>query len=948
MKIFSLSTLFILLLSGKLWAFQLEGEVRDQHTKEPLIGAIIAIEGTTIGDLTDEKGHFSLILEEKWIGSNLTVSYVGYQKQDIQIGEQNFITIELIPNKFLEEVVIQSSIAGTKPKEQIATSYNQINAEELAEEQSFNNMADVLNGRSGAMQTFGVNGKVGSGIRFNTRASATFSLNRDPLVFVDGVRMNTSNINDVGSSAQETLAGLNDLNLNNIASIEVLKGPAAAASYGSEASNGVILIRTKKGTGERLNINLKTSQGLNVLANKYNFLVNNKDINDFYTPGRIQNIYGSVSGRSGENGLFLLSIDHRDNESHVPGNRDLRETFNGRYDYNKKKYSFGFSSQYTVGQLWLPPTGSGKYDATWNLMKDQKPWPFLEGKREAWAAQEIKYDNNRFLGNLYLNYSPIENLEIRSTLGYDQNTVDGINYKPFGINFGSIQEGAKTSSNRINSNTNWEISANYLFELNPKNRLRAALASQLNYSQSIATSVSVEGFPSENVNGLGAAGTITSTEESRFEKRTQGVYGELSYDYDNKLFLTTGLRRDASNLLGSNVSSIWYPQANLVYNLTEEKLFQNIFDQLKLRMAYGESGRLPHPEDAKTTYKAMQMPTGPGYITYIKGNPDIRPERSKEWELGTDLGYKWIDINFTYYRQKTVDAIVYTDLKPSEGWSTNSAKYAQNAGSINGSGYELGFNINPFKDLNHKLTFEIFGNINYQENKVTDTGGQEYLYFASAIKEGLPAYAFYTQKSQGAVFNEDGTYAGEIIGDYENLGKPFPDYSGSFGLNMTIARNLSINSLFTFATGFQIYNISQRNIAGQGDNLLAKETALEKMNQSTVGSDEYKYWANELSQYERSRGNFVQDGDFLRLSNVVISYNLTKTINNWFGHLSFSHVVLSASGSNLWLTTKYKGVDPLVAGEGGSRDLRNVSHIGSDWTSVPAPRTYLLTLNIGI
>ncbi|BDD09754.1 SusC/RagA family TonB-linked outer membrane protein [Fulvitalea axinellae] len=942
---YALVGLFLISFQSAFAQTKMEGKVVDLDTKEALVGVMLGIEGTKVSAQTDIDGRFSLSIPENLTSRKLTVSFVGYEKQLFPVSASSSLVIKLKSSNVLQEVVVQSSLAGKKPASQIATAYDRVAVDDLADKQSFNSVADLMNGRSGSMQLYNVNGKVGTGIRFNTRASATFSLQRDPIVFIDGIRVNTSNISDV-SSAQESLGGLNDLNPNDIESIEVLKGPAASASYGSEAANGVVFITTKKGSNEDISVNVKYSEGVNVLANDYDYLVNNDPINDFYTTGNVRDIYGSVNGRSGEYGRFNVSFNHRDAESHVPGNSDVRQSFKGRYDYTREKYSFGFSNQYSVGEVVMPPTGSGKYDATWNLVRNQTPWPYL--MEESWEAREVKYNNNRFLGNFYATYSPIENLEFKSVFGYDKNNVDGLSLMPYGYAYGSTTKGQKTLSNREDTNLNWEVSATYSLTVAEGHDLSATLVSQLNSSKSEFGSTTVKDFAGPGSDGMGSGGTITNTNEDTFEKRTHGIYGEVTYGFQNKLYVTTGLRRDASNLIGSNVSSIWYPQANVAYNLSEEDFMPEAFDMFKLRVAYGESGRLPHPEDATTTYKAVQTPDGPSYITYIKGNPDIKPERTREWEFGTDITIGPLDFNVTYFDQRTVDAIIYTDLKPSEGWPTTNAKYAQNAGEIEGNGFELAVNYRAYESADGRFGVNIFGNVNRQESEVVDTQGQEFTYFASTIQEGLPAYAFYSQKSQGAKFNEDGTYKGEVVGEYEYMGNPFPEYQGSFGLDLKLFRNFSASALFTFATNFQIYNISARNIARSGDNYEAKESAKENMNSHPVGSPEYIRWANELSKYESSRGNFIEDGDFLRLSNVTLSYDLTDLAHRIVDKSKISHVTLSATGSNLWLSSGYSGTDPLVAGEGGSSAKRGMSHIGSDWTSVPAPKTFMFTLSVGI
>jgi hypothetical protein len=214
------------------------------------------------------------------------------------------------------------------------------------------------------------------------------------------------------------------------------------------------------------------------------------------------------------------------------------------------------------------------------------------------------------------------------------------------------------------------------------------------------------------------------------------------------------------------------------------------------------------------------------------------------------------------------------------------------------------------------------------------------------ILEGLPAFSFYTGVSEGALFNSNGVYTGAKESTPQVLGKPFPTYNGSFGFNLQLVNNLRVQSLFTYSKGAKVYNISNRNVASQGNNYKASEDLKALLATQTPGTDEYINTANELSKYAGPRGNFVEKADFIRLSNVTISYDLgswAKKQTNGF----FKSCVLSITGNNLWLKTNYGGVEPQIDSQGGSKRNRGISYLSSDWTAVPAPRSYAMSVNIG-
>lgn len=940
-----LCCLICLFCTGTAIAQQIRGRVTDAIGGQPIPFAAVQIkERPNTGTQTDQQGHFTLPATSY---ESIIIRMIGYEPQVVSL--QHWKDGTIIPMKKgvqLDAAVITASLASSRSKRTIGSNVESIKAEDAIANQRPSSLADIINGRVTGVQVYNTNGKAGMPIRFNVRSGATLSMERDPLVFIDGVRYSNSNISDINSS-QEAMSALNDLAMDDIASIDIIKGPSAAASYGAEAANGVIVIKTKKGLQQQKGVSgsAKYSLGVTQLARKYDQFVNNKDLNDFFRTGISHNLYAGLNARFDASNSLYLSVNSNNNQGHVPGNNDNRYSFRTGYDFSKDRFKASVNLNYVQGTLHIPQSASGKNDAIWNLMLSTTPWSLVN--KDTWFAIERKYDNRRFTGNLQLSYVLPGEVKLSFNYGMDQNQVDGLYYVPYGYLLDGANTGNKTTSNRSNQNSNWDFKIARSFRLGEDWGIDLSVLSQQTRAYEKVQTVTARKFATDGVSNIGGATEITSVTEEDFEKRTHGIYGEAFLHFKDQLYVNAGLRRDVSNLIGRNVASIYYPSVSVAYNLEKAAFLANKIEAWKLRAAYGESGRLPYPNDAVTAYKTATTPYGPALVPDRKGNPDIRPERTREIELGTDFTFKKQQLSVTWYNQQTSDAIVYTTLTPSDGWpSSLSGDYPENIGLIRGSGWEVSLNSRVFTSRDQRSSIDLFASFNQQKNKVINTGGREIVNLTNVIREGDPAFAFYNTTSTGPLFDATGKYTGAAESSNHYLGKPNPDYYGSFGFRMQLFRHLNIQSMFTYSQGATVYNIAFRNVAAQGNNLAAKETLKQQLQQYTPGTKEYIATATQLANYESYRGNFHHKADFIRLSNVNITYDASDMARR-ITKGKLQRVQFSLSGNNLWLTTNYPGAEPQVDSQGGSKRVRGISYLSADWTAVPAPRTFAFTTNIG-
>lgn len=944
---FTLTLSMLMLLNTVLNAQKIKGIVYESTTNAPIPGATVLIENEKKSiTYTNENGAFEI---EAKSGQTILVKMLGFKEFKKQIvAKKDFekLSIYLEAGVQLNDVVVTASLANSRSKKSVGANIDYVDVAAISATKNPSSIADILNGRISGAQIYNTNGKVGMPVRFDIRSAATFSMERDPLIFIDGVRYSGSNTSDINSS-QEAMSALNDLPLNDIESINVIKGPAAAASYGSEAANGVIVIQTKRGTRDKkgIAVNVKYTNGFSELARKYDQYVNNDDLNNFFQKGNTQQLYANFSAQFDPKNSLFFSANTNNTSGIIPGNKDNRQTIRTGYDFVKDNLKFSVNAGYVTGTLSIPQSASGRDDALWNLMRDQKPWPFIS--EESWRAIQKEYKNDRFTGSAKLSYSFPFGIKAETLLGLDLNNIDGINYLPYGYLQGTNNTGYKQTSKRTNQNFNWDVKLSKNFVFNPKLQLNLSLISQLTKATEKVDGISVRNFALPNISNSASAAEILGVTDTYFEKRTQGTYGEAFLNYNDKLFINTGIRRDVSNMIGRNVASIWYPTISVAYNINELGFLTGIFENWKLRTAYGESGRLPYPNDAQTAYLVENSSYGTLIRPLRKGNPDIKPERTGEFEIGTDISIAKQKISFTYYLQNTKDAIVYTTLLPSLGWpSSLSGDYPENIGKIRGQGLEISYNGRIITSRNKQHSLDFFINFNHQSNKVINSGGRDILNSVNLIREGLPAFTFYSTSSMGPVFNSAGVYTGAKESALQTYGRPFPEFNGSFGYNITLFKNFSLQTLFNYSKGAKVYNISNRNVASQGNNFAAKNDLKNLLATQTPGSPAYIETATALSKYEGLRGDFIEKADFVRLSNLTISYNLSDWTKKQTKN-ALKTCVLSVTGNNLWLKTNYGGAEPQIDSQGGSKRTRGISYLSSDWTAVPAPRNYAFSLNIG-
>lgn len=962
----------------------LQGQVVDAATGDPLIGAAVAVPGTGLGVATDLGGEYTLDLP---VGDHtVRISYTGYVpvNRDVVVreGAPLVLNVGLEPDLTgLEEVVVTGALSERSvSRSEVAVS--RINAEDLTDLTPYQDVSQLLNGKIAGVSVQPSSGNVGGGIRFNVRAGGGLNGDGQPLIFLDGVRIDNAEIEGyaVGGQGVGALSGLNP---DDIASIDVLKGPAAAALYGTDASNGVVLITTKKGTigggptASPFRVDYTGTYGQNSQQFSYDETTSgttSEVANAVFEDGAIRQHTLALSG--GSNTVrYFTQFDTRDEDGIVFGNFQDRRSLRGNFEaFPLPGLTVGVNASYGFNTVGQPVNDNSILGYLGNTILSPTPYAFTDSL--AVRAQTSVYRTNRFLGSFDARYTPLPNLALHANVGLDASDARQDRTRPQNFQYSGVTNGQRSVYNRENDQVSFQLDGRYRYGVGPRLLLTSAVGLQ-GFDRRVQTVFfQVEDYATALITDIGAGSAYVSGGEFFNNLRQVGIIAEQSLEYDDTFFATVGVRNDYSSVLGTEAPSILYPTVRGALRLDRFAAVPALFSLLKVRAAYGESGQLPESFDGiPVLYSAEVGGDGAGATPESIGNPAIEPERVGEFEAGLDLEVaSRVGLQATYYRQASRESIFDVPLAPSSGLVASNRP--TNVGEIVGQGLEFALDATPVARRNVAVNLGVI--LNYATNEVKSVGvdseGEPLppLYDGfdiNVIRPGLPRSAFYLPPVNGALFDADGVYLGVDTGvdselhaaqieagtcsledDRCFLGVPYPEWSGSFSANVTLFRDLTIYALADWATGLSVHNGTRGLQARFGNNSernrLADQLGIgsaDDLPDLTPGTQEYTDAAN---AYARTLGtldaNLIEDADYLKLREVSVRYNLGRLISQAPGFDRVRTASLSVSARNLFTTTKYGGLDPEV-NYAGARSLSR----GQDFLTLQTPRVIYASLSLG-
>jgi TonB-linked SusC/RagA family outer membrane protein len=1041
-KVFTSLFFLCILLTGLSSFAQVKtitGKITSTDDGGALPGASIKIKGGTTGTSTDGNGNFTIQVSSS--NAVLVISLLGYKTQEITVGDRTTVNLALASDsQQLQEVTVSTALGITRQAKSLGYAAQTVNDKDL----NFNHQPNLLNALQGKVagatisSTGGGPGQ-GASIRIRGVNSIDPNISGDPLYVIDGVQIDNSTStqganpggNAYGSRGVTNRAS--DVNPDDIETINILKGGAATALYGLRGANGVVVITTKRGKQNGIQINLNSSYGfdevlispkvqteftqgvLGVYLNPpggigpaWGPTIAEAKLIDPTHPDKLYNNYDQAfgTGQQIKNSLsviggsevvkFFSSISQLYQKGMMPNtdnknfsgrlNTDfiispklkasvnMNFTNSGGYTYSADRFGEGlayFSPRYDVAD-YQNADGSQKYLGTNNPI-----W--------GTANNKLKSDVNRYIAGASLTYDPLKWLNFSYRFG-----VDTYNENRVRTARGPMYTGEAMYDNDQGYygefNTKFRT-LNSTFVATASTKLGENITGTLRLGQELFDRRIKETGTLGSILGIydffnmANAGVLTPSQALR-EKRLIGYFGEATFDYKNYLFLTLTGRNDITSTLPKENRSFFYPSASLSYVFSDQFKLPAVISQAKLRLSYARIGKDASEYSTFTGYTPnTSLPTGTGGLTIAPnlGNPDLLPEFTNTYEAGLEMSFfkNRVGFDFTYYYSLSTDQIIQTQISSAVGYVTKSI----NAGDIRNRGIELVINGKPIvgKDFNWSTNLNLSAN----RNKVLSmpNGISEIVYGAARgygnagvtmkLIEGQPygnIYGSYFNRYYGTQA-EDPVYLDKNLplligangfpsisgGKQKLLGNSQPDYIIGFGNNFSY-KNFSLNVLFDARLGFEKYNwledfysafglpdyTADRRTIRVFDGVLAKGQPNTKpvyMGQR-IGPDNFDYGEGYYRiLYRNVSEPFVSDASWVRLRSASLSYRLPV---EWLPAKAIKSASLSVTGNNLWLWTKYYGVDP----ESSSYDSGS-NNDGSAGFTYPSARTIMFTFNVG-
>ncbi|HBK72000.1 MAG TPA: SusC/RagA family TonB-linked outer membrane protein [Flavobacteriaceae bacterium] len=971
----SLLILCFVMLYSFSEAQSISGTVSDESG--PLPGATVIVKGTTNGTTTDFDGKYSINvgnLENKL----LVFSSLGYKTVSVKLNTDNQLVDMVLQEDLLslDEVIITGT-SGIATKKQLGSAITSITADDLSDSKAIVSVGEALQGQVAGAYISRNSGNPSGGMSIRLRGASTLSGSSDPLYIIDGVVVNnrSNQAIDLGGYTQNRLV---DINPNDIERIEILKGAAAAAIYGSRASNGVVQIFTKKGKIGAPKITYTASVNVNKIRKNlpYNDAQLEWDANGVAVPATRYNYqdYIFTSGTGYENSLsinggtektkYAFSGSLYKNEGIVRNTDFGRKTLRLRIDqelYSWLDLSVGSfissnkSNDMPNGKNYGPITALIFADNT----NDQDPDEFgnypniglwMPSPRETIDRIDASQKNFRSISDIQLKLSPFEGFKVNYTFGFDHSNTEGLLFVPRGVN---TRPNGRSEKATINSNMyNSDFNMSYQFDINDKIKSTTGFGYSYQYEKNEAFGVKndqvgpIDGvIVTDPSNAIGGA-------DFRSEASYWGGFLQQTFAYNDRIFLTIAGRIDGASTFGENERQQFYPKISASYNISDEYFWNNsLINTLKLRAAWGQAGNLTalSPYQIFTNYNQQNYNGNIGYFpSLLQGNENLKPERQTELEFGFDMAMfnNKLSLEFSYYNQEVEDLLIGRSLSPSTGFGNR----FDNIGTMTNKGFELLLKAKP---INGDFNWNVIATLSHNKNTVTHVEGGRLslgMFGTSVAQTNEPIGSFYGTffardanganllDSNGFVQRARGHYEETVLSDGETvlvavedydangqpsgtllkkiIGDPNPDFVASI-TNEFEYKNLGFRFQLDFIQGNDVMSWDKRmGYLFKG----GQQTAQELNGDVPKGSSRPNFFIFE---------SFIEDGSYIKLREVALFYNL-KIDKPYLYNVKFT-----LSGTNLISFDNYYGFDPEVNTEGQSNGVR-----GQDMANVPIPQVY--------
>lgn len=955
----------------------IKGEVTDAQNGEALIGATVMVEGEKSGTVTDFDGNFSLQVSSS--AKKIKVSYIGYIDKVLSISDNMKVKLES-DSKALADVVVIGY--GTARKSDLTGSVATVKSKDF-NKGLVSSPEQLINGKVSGVQIMSNSGSASAGSTIRVRGGASLNASNDPLIVLDGVPLEQGGISGNSSNF------LSMINPSDIESMTVLKDASSTAIYGSRASNGVIIITTKKGQQGAVKVNFNTTNSLQTRAQMVDMLSRDEFVNviNQFGDANQKSLLGtantdwsdevyrtafgtdnnlSVSGSIDKWLPFRVSVGYynqsglvrKDNVERWTGNvvltpsffqDHLKLTINAKGTLNNNSFNNG-------GAVWAAATfnptipvysGNDKYGG-YNEALDADGYPVNAGVRNPRGLVDL-YDSkskvSRFIGSMDVDYKVhfLPDLKLHATVGADYAKGDGTIYVPvYAAQSYNKDESLGGSDYKYGPQKN-------------ENRLLTLYANYAKYFEDIKSNVDLTaGYDYQYWKSTtplyytkSAAGTNLSTvKASDYRHVMLSYYGRINYSFDGKYLLTATVRRDASSRFSKDTRWGTFPSVALGWTLTEEPWLKNqkVLSNLKLRASYGVTGQ----QEGIGNYNYLPVYTYSvtGAEAFINGQyintyrpeayvSDLKWETTTSWNFGLDFGFLDGRIGgaIDFYTRKTKDLLASV---PTAAGTNFSKTILTNVGNVDSKGIEVSLNATPIqtKDWEWNLSY----NFTWQNMKVKNLslikGGSQTnvkvgpsidAYQFQVLSEGYEPYMFY-------VYHQlyDSKTGKPIEGAYADLNNDGEiNESDLYRYHSPAPKyimGLSTSLRYKQLTLGMSFRANIDNYVYNGMGMSTGAFETVSYNNSQLNNLNTSFLKTGFKTRQYLSDYYVENASFLKLDNLSLSYNVGK-INKW------ASLTVSAMVQNVFTITGYSGTDPEVPN-------------GMDNSFYPRPRTYSVSLGL--
>ena len=947
------------------------GRVTDANTLRPLNAVQVYLPGQEVGALTNPNGTFRIegvragqvTVEAQLIGF-ATVS----ETVAVVAGQVTTIDFQLHSRAINLDEMVVTGVGAPTQRRRLGPTVASISSASL-NEAPIASVTDALVGRVPGLAGTAF-GESGAAAKLLLRGTASLSQRNEPLIYVDGIRMD---------NRREEVAGLawdrlGDINPADIDRIEIIKGAAAATLLGTEASSGVIQIFTKRGVAQapvytfqidQQAIHLRSSRWPNNAGfdARPGQLLQAKPADVFTKVGLHQNYAMSVRGGS-RGAQFYASARLLDEQNAMPNSSISTASARSAFDFThserlRSKVDLSVARS-NLEASWPDWSSIASAFLLANPVNATEKEPHGEGGVS--ISDQLKDRDNATSTNIsasaQLAYDIRDNVLATFKVGRNEVTRKRVRFAAEGEVAG--RPGVRQIWNTTSKATTIDLNLTWDQAVSPRLKSSFTVGGQSFFSGTSSEFTGVQDFASPTLRTMRGGSSISGVDEFWEEVINAGVFMQEQVGLDERLFLTGGVRVDGNSAFGQDFGLSTYPKVGLSWVVSDYD-FWNVpsVTSLRLRGAIGTSGLQPGAFDAQRMWQPGVFAGGLPMVTPSNlGNPDLRPERSTEREFGieAELFHGRVGVDFVYFDQKTTDALLPRSPAPSTGFVS---PQLDNIGQMSSRGIEL---LTDFKLVERQnLDWDV--NVAYTtiDQTVDDMGG-------------IPGYRIEGRRRWSWI--RDGFRPGVVIAPVQDPNKPYslsvpaaqltsvnqiqanmlkaqdgsdslvvmgnslPTWTLDFGTTVRFGGNLAIKALFAGAGGFIMSNETEviRSVMGINEFTANVRRVLQT---STSSAEERAEVADEYGRkHPTVVSSFMEDGKFVKLSELSLNYTVPSGVAD---HLGLGHTTLMVGARNLFRVTGWSGlVDPGSSGggfTGTSEFLQNI-----DYISAPSPQRYVFSI----